>query len=73
MKAGLVKKILKWTAITLAAIFAALQFIRPARTNPPIRRIPHDSGSLARHAGSRSHHGSLLQRLPFQSNALAVV
>jgi hypothetical protein len=36
MRAGLVRKILKWTAITLAVIFAALQFIRPARTNPPV-------------------------------------
>jgi Haem-binding domain len=36
MRAGLVKNILKWTAITLAIIFAALQFIRPARTNPPV-------------------------------------
>jgi hypothetical protein len=36
MKAGRLRKILKWTAIALAAIFVALQFIRPARTNPPI-------------------------------------
>jgi hypothetical protein len=36
MKAGLVRKILKWTAIAVAVIFAALQFIRPARTNPPV-------------------------------------
>lgn len=32
----LVLKILKWTAIVLAIIFAGLQFIRPARTNPPV-------------------------------------
>lgn len=31
-----VVKILKWTAIFLAIIFAGLQFIRPARTNPPV-------------------------------------
>jgi hypothetical protein len=31
-----VVKILKWTAIVLAIIFAGLQFIRPARTNPPV-------------------------------------
>lgn len=31
-----VVKILKWTAIVLAVIFAGLQFIRPARTNPPV-------------------------------------
>src|SRR5689334_7492156 len=30
------QKILKWTAIALVVIFAAMQFIRPARTNPPI-------------------------------------
>jgi Haem-binding domain len=36
MKKGLLRKILKWTAIGLAVIFAALQFIRPARTNPPV-------------------------------------
>ena len=37
MKKGrLIRKILKWTAIALAVIFVALQFIRPARTNPPI-------------------------------------
>jgi Haem-binding domain len=35
MKTGLLRKILKWTAIVLAVIFAGLQFIRPARTNPP--------------------------------------
>jgi hypothetical protein len=31
-----VVKILKWMAIGLAIIFAALQFVRPARTNPPV-------------------------------------
>jgi hypothetical protein len=31
-----VLKILKWTAIVLAIILAGLQFIRPARTNPPV-------------------------------------
>lgn len=36
MKAGLVRKILKWGAVVLFAIFVALQFIRPARTNPPV-------------------------------------
>jgi hypothetical protein len=29
-------KILKWVAIVLAVIFAGMQFIRPARTNPPV-------------------------------------
>jgi hypothetical protein len=36
MKNGLIRKILKGAAIALAVIFAALQFIRPARTNPPV-------------------------------------
>jgi hypothetical protein len=31
-----VSKILKWTVIVLAVIFACLQLIRPARTNPPV-------------------------------------
>jgi hypothetical protein len=30
------KKFLKWTAIVLALIFVGIQFIRPARMNPPI-------------------------------------
>jgi cytochrome c5 len=29
-------KILKWVAIVLAVIVAGMQFIRPARTNPPV-------------------------------------
>jgi hypothetical protein len=29
-------KLLKWTVVALALIFVALQFIRPARTNPPV-------------------------------------
>jgi hypothetical protein len=30
------KKYLKWSAIVLALIFVGIQFIRPARINPPI-------------------------------------
>jgi len=30
------RKILKWIAIVLVIIFVGLQFIRPAKTNPPI-------------------------------------
>ena len=30
------KKYLKWSAIVLALIFVGIQFIRPARMNPPI-------------------------------------
>ena len=29
-------KIFKWAVIVVATIFAGLQFIRPARTNPPV-------------------------------------
>ncbi|MFP5261201.1 MAG: heme-binding domain-containing protein [Blastocatellia bacterium] len=29
-------KVLKWSAIVAAVIFAAAQFIRPAKTNPPV-------------------------------------
>src|SRR5215213_10280083 len=36
MKKGRIQKALKWVAIGLAALFAGLQFIRPARTNPPV-------------------------------------
>jgi len=31
-----VRKLLKWTGISLLALFAAIQLIRPARTNPPV-------------------------------------
>jgi heme-binding protein len=29
-------RVLKWPAISLAVIFLGIQFIRPARTNPPV-------------------------------------
>lgn len=32
----MVKQILKWTVVVLAVIFAGIQFVRPAMTNPPI-------------------------------------
>ncbi len=32
----MVKRILKWTVVVLAVVFAGIQFIRPAMTNPPI-------------------------------------
>lgn len=31
-----VRKILKWAVTVLTIIFAGMQFIRPARTNPPV-------------------------------------
>ena len=36
MAKGMFQKALKWTAVTLFGVFAMLQFIRPARTNPPV-------------------------------------
>lgn len=36
LRARLFQKVLKWTAVVLAALFAAMQFVRPARTNPPV-------------------------------------
>ena len=30
------RKILKWMAIVLASIFVGIQFVRPAKTNPPV-------------------------------------
>jgi cytochrome c551/c552 len=32
----MIKKILKWAGITLAVAFIVSQFIRPAKTNPPV-------------------------------------
>jgi cytochrome c551/c552 len=32
----MIKKILKWAGITLAVAFIVIQFIRPAKTNPPV-------------------------------------
>jgi hypothetical protein len=36
MAKGRIQKVLKWMAIALVAILAAMQLIRPARTNPPV-------------------------------------
>lgn len=36
MKMSLVLKMLKWTSVAVAALLIAAQFVRPARTNPPI-------------------------------------
>lgn len=32
----LILRILKWVAIALVVVFIGLQFVRPARTNPPV-------------------------------------
>lgn len=58
MKKGLLRKILKWTAIALASIFAALQFIRPARTNPPI----DESRTIQAHTQLSPEVASILNR-----------
>lgn len=33
---GSIKNALKWALITLAVLFLAIQFVRPAKTNPPV-------------------------------------
>lgn len=53
-----VQKILKWTAIVLAMIFVALQFIRPARTNPPV----DEARTLLRHTQITPEVASILDR-----------
>ncbi|HEX8846347.1 MAG TPA: heme-binding domain-containing protein [Pyrinomonadaceae bacterium] len=58
MKRRLLVKILKWTAIALAAIFAALQFIRPARTNPPV----DEARTIQAHARLTPQVAALLDR-----------
>jgi cytochrome c5 len=75
LRAGLVRKILKWTAVALAAIFAALQFIRPARTNPPVdesrtiqahARVPPEVASILDRACNDCHSNQT--RWPWYSN-----
>jgi Haem-binding domain len=58
MKAGLVKKILKIAAIAVAAIFAALQFVRPARTNPPVE----EARTISAHTQITPEVAALLDR-----------
>lgn len=58
MKTGLVWKILKWTAIALGVIFATLQLVRPARTNPPVDQ----SRTLQAHAHVPPEVASILDR-----------
>jgi hypothetical protein len=58
MKAGLGKNILKWTVIALAALFAALQFIRPARTNPPVE----ETRTIQAHARLTPEVAAILDR-----------
>lgn len=53
-----VQKILKWAAIVLAMIFVALQFIRPARTNPPI----DEARTILKHTQITSEVASILDR-----------
>jgi hypothetical protein len=58
MKKQMVLKILKWTAITIAAVFAALQFIRPARTNPAI----DETRTLQAHTQLTPEAAAILER-----------
>ena len=50
--------ILKWTAIVLAMIFLSLQFIRPARTNPPV----DEARTIQQHTQITSEVASILDR-----------
>lgn len=51
-------KILKWTLIVLAVVFAAMQFIRPARTNPPV----DETRTIQAHASLTPEAASILNR-----------
>ena len=53
-----VRKILKWAAIALAMTFVALQFIRPARTNPPV----DESRTIQKHTQITPEVASILDR-----------
>jgi hypothetical protein len=50
--------ILKWAAIVLAMIFIGLQFIRPARTNPPV----DEARTIQKHTQITSEVASILDR-----------
>ena len=58
MNKRLIQKILKWTAIALAVVFAALQFIRPARTNPPV----DESRTISAHTRITPEVATILDR-----------
>lgn len=53
-----IKKILKWTVITLALLFVAIQFIRPSRVNPPV----DESKTLQATAQVPQEVGAILER-----------
>jgi hypothetical protein len=53
-----VRKLLKWVAIVLAGIFAVMQLIRPARTNPPV----DESRALARQMQLTPEASAILNR-----------
>ncbi|HEV2705394.1 MAG TPA: heme-binding domain-containing protein [Pyrinomonadaceae bacterium] len=52
------RKLLKFACVLLFALFAAAQFVRPARVNPPT----DDSRSLAAHARMNERVASILNR-----------
>ncbi len=58
MKKGILPKTLKWAAVVLAIAFIVLQFIRPARTNPPV----DESRTLQAHARVPAAVASILDR-----------
>ena len=52
------KRLLKWTVVAIAALFVAIQFIRPARTNPAIDQ----SRTLEAHARVPTEINAILSR-----------
>lgn len=71
----MIKKILKWTVITLAVIFIVIQAVRPARTNPPVdgartlqskMQVPSDIDAILKRSCYDCH--SHETRWPWYSN-----
>ena len=51
-------RILKWVAIVLALVAVGIQFVRPARTNPPIQQ----SQTISAHTQMPEQVGKILER-----------
>lgn len=72
-------KILKWSAMVMLVLFAAAQFVRPARTNPPIEemraaqarlQMPSEVQAVLRRACYDCHSNET--RWPWYSNVAPV-
>lgn len=71
----MIKKILKWTLISLAAVLILIQAVRPARTNPPVdgartlhakMQVPSDIDAILKRSCYDCH--SHETRWPWYSN-----